>query len=190
MRSGDTRERILDAAERVINRIGFGMVTFDAIATEAQVSKGGVIHYFKTKNQCLTAVLDRVYERILNDTIAIHDTLPPSPGRMLKAYIISWVKWQEPPRTIQIKGLLDNDVLREHLIDRRIEHYEFVLDEDIPTDVVWKVLLICAGLWTTPLLARASQQELSAFFEMMKNEMLHIIDQAAEKSLAEKAKQP
>lgn len=179
MDASDTYEKILDAATRVVNKIGFAKTTIEAIAEEAMLSKGGVFYYFKTKDDCLLAILDRIFERILIDARANYAQLPPGPGRMLKAYITAWIKWNLPPRNVQIKGLLDNDALRERLIDWRVQHYELVLDGQIPELVVQKVLLICSGLWTTPLLARATMEELRAFFEVMQGEMLAMIDDAA-----------
>lgn len=174
----DTRDRIIDAATRLVNRVGFHRATLDAIAEEAKTSKGGVMYYFRSKDQCFEAILERVFDRILADTEKLCQTMPEGPGRMLKAYVTAWIKWQEPPRNVQILGLLENDALRERLIDYRIRHYALVLDDAISPLVVQKVLLICAGLWTTPLLARASKKELAAFFELMKGEMLRMIDDA------------
>lgn len=179
MDRSDTYEKILDAAARLVNRIGFSKTTIEGIAEEAMISKGGVFYYFKTKDDCMLAILERVFERILADAQGNLTQFPPGPGQMLKAYISSWVKWQVPPRTVQIKGLLDNEVLCERLIDLRVHHYELVLDGIIPELVVQKVLLICAGLWTTPPLVRATTEELSLFFETMKEEMLSMIDAAA-----------
>ena len=179
MKTKETRSRIIDAATRVVNRVGFHRATVDAIAEEAEVSKGGVLHYFRSKDQCFEAILERVFSRILSDAEKLCQSMPEGPGRMLKAYVTAWIKWQEPPRNVQILGLLENDVLRERLIDFRVKHYALVLDDAISPVVVQKVLLICAGLWTTPLLARANKKELSAFFELMKAEMLQMIDDAA-----------
>lgn len=171
---------ILDAAVRVVNTVGFHHATIDSIAAEAQVSKGGVLHYFKSKKQIFLAILDRVFTRILEETYVIHETLPPGPGRMLKAYIMSWIKHQEPKWRVQVLGLLEDEELRERLVDYRIKHYELVLDGCIPELVVQKVLLICSGLWTVPLLARTTPKDLQDFFKVMEYEMIQIIDQAAD----------
>lgn len=174
-----TRERILDAATAVVNRVGFSGATIDAIVKESSISKGGIFYHFKNKDECLAAILDRVFDRILHDARKLYAQMPASPGRMLKAYITAWVKWQEPPRNVQIKGIFENPVLLERLIDHRIRHYELVLDDGLPPLTIQKVLLICSGLWSTPLLARATQDELSAFFEIMLREMIQMIDDAA-----------
>ncbi|MCD8349407.1 MAG: TetR/AcrR family transcriptional regulator [Planctomycetaceae bacterium] len=172
----DTRELLLDAAVKVVNEMGFYRATMDAIVAQAEVSKGCLTHYFKTKNQCLLAVIDRYFERILSDAEALFTTLPEGPGRMLKAYLQSWVNWQEPPGPVVMLGMLEDPELRGRVIEYRIRHYEMVLDGLVPEFVAQKTLLWCAGLWTTPLLAKATPEEMSAFRGVMLNEMFNMID--------------
>ena len=180
---GDEKtEHILDAAVRVVNAVGFQHATLDSIAAEAKVSKGGVLYHFKAKKDIFFAILDRVFTRILEEAYIIQETLPQGPGRMLKAYIISWMKYQAPEWRVQVLGLLEDEELRERLIHYRVTHYELVLDGLIPEPEVQKVLLICAGLWTMPLLARVGPKELAAFYAAMENEMLMMIDQAASRA--------
>ncbi len=172
----DTRELLLDAAVVVVNEIGFYRATMDAIVAQADVSKGCLTHYFKTKNQCLLAVIDRYFERILADAMRLHAELPEGPGRMLKAYLKSWVDWQEPPGPVVMLGMLEDPELRERVIKYRLEHYTLVLDGMVPDFVAQKTLLWCAGLWTTPYLARATPEEMSMFRKVMLNEMYAMID--------------
>ena len=173
-----TKDRIVDAALRVVNKVGFSKATIDEIITETPISKGGFLYHFPTKNECLLALIDRTFARILAGTYRIAEDLPDSPGKMLRAYVLSWLEWQEPPHSIQIIGLTEDPVLRDRLIDHRIRHYELVLDGQIPELTTQTVLLICNGLWTIPLLARATPEELSAFRGAMRAEMMRIIDQA------------
>ncbi|MCD8138743.1 MAG: TetR/AcrR family transcriptional regulator [Planctomycetaceae bacterium] len=180
----DTRELLLDAAVVVVNEIGFYRATMDAIVAQAEFSKGCLTHYFKTKNQCLLAVIDRYFERILTDAHTIYAELPEGPGRMLKAYLQSWVNWQEPPGPVQMMGMLEDPELRERVIEYRISHYELVLDGLVPEFVAQKTLLWCAGLWTTPFLARATPQEMSVFRKIMLDEMFAMIDASVADSAA------
>lgn len=57
-RSDDVRQAILDAALRVTSR-GISAFSIEAVAAEAGVSKGGLLHHFGTKEELLTALLDR-----------------------------------------------------------------------------------------------------------------------------------
>ncbi|MBR0970007.1 MULTISPECIES: TetR/AcrR family transcriptional regulator [Bradyrhizobium] len=58
-RSERSRNAALDAATRIIARDGPGRLTLDAIARESGLSKGGVMHQFRTKEAVLKALLER-----------------------------------------------------------------------------------------------------------------------------------
>jgi len=57
-RSERTRQAVIQAALAIIARDGPGRLTFDAIARESGVSKGGVMHQFPTKVDVLKALLE------------------------------------------------------------------------------------------------------------------------------------
>ena len=57
--SADTRARLLDAAVAVVRRDGAQALTLDAVATQAGVSKGGLLYHFKSKRELLDAMVDR-----------------------------------------------------------------------------------------------------------------------------------
>ncbi|WP_234682037.1 TetR/AcrR family transcriptional regulator [Bradyrhizobium monzae] len=58
-RSERSRNAALDAAFAIIARDGPGRLTLDAIARESGLSKGGVMHQFRTKEAVLKALLER-----------------------------------------------------------------------------------------------------------------------------------
>lgn len=58
-RSERTRNAALQAALTIIARDGAAKLTLDAIARESGVSKGGLMHQFRTKEAVLTALLER-----------------------------------------------------------------------------------------------------------------------------------
>lgn len=58
-RSERTRNAALEAALTVVARDGPARLTLDAIAKEAGISKGGLMHQFPTKHAVLKALLER-----------------------------------------------------------------------------------------------------------------------------------
>lgn len=54
-----TRERILDATERLVLRQGFAATTVDAVASEAGVAKGAFFHHFASKAELARALVRR-----------------------------------------------------------------------------------------------------------------------------------
>ncbi|MFK2853469.1 TetR/AcrR family transcriptional regulator [Dyella humi] len=57
-RSERTRQAVIQAALTIIARDGPGRLTFDAIARESGLSKGGVMHQFPSKVDVLRALLE------------------------------------------------------------------------------------------------------------------------------------
>jgi AcrR family transcriptional regulator len=57
-RSERTRQAVIQAALTIIARDGPGRLTFDAIARESGLSKGGVMHQFPSKVDVLKALLE------------------------------------------------------------------------------------------------------------------------------------
>ena len=72
-RSERSRSAAIQAALTIIARDGPGRLTLDAIARESGISKGGVMHHFRTKTAVLKALLDHqieYFERFSKDYLA------------------------------------------------------------------------------------------------------------------------
>lgn len=61
-RSERTRKAVIQAALALIARDGPGRLTLDAIARESGISKGGLMHQFRTKEAVLKALLEHQAE--------------------------------------------------------------------------------------------------------------------------------
>lgn len=64
------KNRILNAAAQVVDRSGAAHLTIDAVAEQAQLSKGGVLYHFPSKRAMLEGMLQHVLlktqERVAN----------------------------------------------------------------------------------------------------------------------------
>ena len=87
-----TRDDVLNAAATIIANQGVGAFTIDAVAREAGVTKGGVLHHFPSKEALLdgliTLVLQNFQARVLE---AMNEEPAETPGRWLRAYLRSVV---------------------------------------------------------------------------------------------------
>ena len=85
--TSQTIDLILTAAERVVLRDSVMSLTLEAVAREANLSKGGVLYHFATKEALIQAMLERLiqyYER----AIAQQQRDDAAPGR--------WTPTQNP----------------------------------------------------------------------------------------------
>lgn len=83
-----TRETVLTAAAQIIGRQGVNAFTLDAVAKEAGITKGGVLHHFPSKESLVEGLIEHVmqtFRQRLEAELA-NDTLGDT-GRWLRAYL-------------------------------------------------------------------------------------------------------
>ena len=81
--SDQRKQQILDAAMRVFARKGFHSARMDDIAQEADLSKGALYWYFRSKDAIIEALVDKMFQwelRTLEQLAA--DTSRPVPERL------------------------------------------------------------------------------------------------------------
>jgi AcrR family transcriptional regulator len=84
------KTQIIQAAYDVIASKGYNNFTIDDIAHQAGLSKGGVLHYFKTKDDILIHLLEQIYTLIENYIKKKSDKYK-APEKKLKAVIIAYI---------------------------------------------------------------------------------------------------
>lgn len=65
---GPARDRLLDAYETLLIEQGPGAATLDAVAAGADVSKGGLLYHFSSKESLIAGLLDRLRARSTTDS--------------------------------------------------------------------------------------------------------------------------
>ncbi|MCF8479481.1 MAG: TetR family transcriptional regulator [Rhodospirillum sp.] len=63
MAKADTRDRIVDAAMTIVRERGPARLTLDEAARVANVSKGGVLYHFKSKDELIREMVHRMIDR-------------------------------------------------------------------------------------------------------------------------------
>lgn len=75
------REKILDAAYDVVDKHGIAALTFDAVAEESGISRGGLLYHFRTKDELLVALhkhlADVWEERLIDDLGMPYESATP-----------------------------------------------------------------------------------------------------------------
>jgi AcrR family transcriptional regulator len=65
------RDRVLDAYETLLIEAGPAAATLDAVSAAAQVSKGGLLYHFASKDALAAGLLARLRERSADDAAAV-----------------------------------------------------------------------------------------------------------------------
>lgn len=120
------RERILEAAERVVADIGAAQLTLDVVAQSAGVSKGGLLYHFPSKESLLGALAQRYVHSMeqcmecAKDSMSEHDR-----SRDLKA-CVAGILGSDPRSKAMGAALLAtaaNDLTLLEVIRERIASY-------------------------------------------------------------------
>ncbi len=62
--ASSAKHKILLAAADVVDRVGAGHLTLDAVAEESRLSKGGLLYHFPNKRALLSGMLDLVLSQV------------------------------------------------------------------------------------------------------------------------------
>ncbi|MEA2008084.1 MAG: TetR/AcrR family transcriptional regulator [Chloroflexota bacterium] len=60
--SEERKNQIMEAAQKIFSKLGFHKARMSDIAQEADLSKGSLYWYFKSKNEIIINVLDNIFE--------------------------------------------------------------------------------------------------------------------------------
>jgi AcrR family transcriptional regulator len=87
-----TRDRILDAAESLVIRDGVSRLTLEAAAAAAQLSKGGVLYHFRTRDALVSSMVERLVEAFDADLDAESAADETAGDELAGRYVRSYVR--------------------------------------------------------------------------------------------------
>jgi AcrR family transcriptional regulator len=153
------KDRILDAAERVVLRDGVAHLTLDAVAAETGISKGGLLYHFPSKDDLIRGMirrLRRLYEAEV-ERLAAQDPHPV--GRTLRAMIRAsfpeessdQCRWMDRVAAGLLAAVALNPELLAEIREYSAEIEKRILDDGL--DPVTAMTIHCAadGIWMAGL---------------------------------------
>ena len=121
------RERILEAAERVVGEVGAARMTLDGVAQAAGVSKGGLLYHFPSKESLLGALAKRYVDNMADCVARARDDVEETEGRDLKACIVGILAQQPRAKIVGMGAAMfaaaANDLTLLEVIRERIAQY-------------------------------------------------------------------
>ncbi|WP_052344643.1 TetR/AcrR family transcriptional regulator [Thermocrispum municipale] len=156
------RQRIVDAAWRLVSSNGVSAATMRAIALEAGVSTGAVTHYFDDKAEVMTAVIrantKRIARRVnearhgkrgLAAVEAVAETLLPLDDEMQECWMVLISFWGHPAAARFLKeegSSLGFEAIRQvitTLLEQAADQGELPSDVDVKHEAERIVALLC-----------------------------------------------
>ncbi len=87
---GNSRDNILDAAQRVTAHEGAGNLTLEKVAAECGLSKGGLLYNFPNKEALLRGMLERLVQIHRQRMERAYEELRGQPNASLRACLQVW----------------------------------------------------------------------------------------------------
>jgi AcrR family transcriptional regulator len=100
----DTRARLLDAAERCVDRYGLRRVSMADVASEAGLSRGSVYNWFDDRQALVDAVLERTAERFVASSEAAVDRRRTLVGQVAEAAVFITGHLDDEALTLRLPG--------------------------------------------------------------------------------------
>ena len=127
------RDRLLNAAERVVARDGVGNLTLEAVAHEAGVSKGGLLYHFPAKSALVTAIVERLGARCEAEQARAIASDSQGAGAFTRAYLMARAEKpnvQEEPVQTALLAAVGTDPQYLDPIRKRFVEWQARLESD------------------------------------------------------------
>jgi AcrR family transcriptional regulator len=163
-KSEESKSRILAAAMAVLERDGLRTLTLDRVAQEAQVSKGGLTHHFKSKQELALGMLDALILGMkVRLDIYLAEEKPDTPGRFTRAYLKVNLECIRNQEVESLRGLLEMLLADPELVQLR-RHELLAMHGQLERDGLDKIqaLSIAAasdGCWMNVIFGFYSAQD-------------------------------
>jgi AcrR family transcriptional regulator len=148
------RDALLDAAEAVVGRQGIANLTLDAVAAQAGVSKGGLLHHFRTKDRLVEGLVTRAAEDWRACWKGAYESAPEGPGRMARGLLNhclsdarSWTEQLRRSSSAVFAALAQNPSLIEPMRVAYSDLHRHIGEDGLPPGVGEAVVAAIDGLW-------------------------------------------
>lgn len=132
VRARDRRDGILDAALRVFARVGYHLASVDAIAREAQTSKGGIYFHFPSKQAIFLLLIDRAATRLRRRAeAALAEERDPVAkiDAALWAVLEAFASHRDLARLFLVEGMAAGEAIRERIEELHGEFTRLIRDQ-------------------------------------------------------------
>ena len=153
-----SRERILDAFESILIDDGERAATLEAVASRAEVSKGGLLYHFGSKDAMIDGLIDRLSARVNEDVAQIRAAEEGPIAYLLRTSVTSQSPFDRTIMACLSLAHSAHDEVRSAL--RGMQDAWFaVVRENVDDPVLARVItLVSDGLYFNSVLRDGGQQ--------------------------------
>jgi len=116
------KNQILDAASRIFSKKGFSKANTDQIAKAANLGKGTIYRYFKSKKDLFLSVVDRGLDK-LRDKILMEVEKTDDPLKKIENAIRAYLSYFEKNKSLIGILIHEQSSFQKRIAKRYFEHY-------------------------------------------------------------------
>jgi len=201
-RTAIARRKLIDAALKILCEAGYSATTTDLVARRARVSRGAMLHHFRTRVDLMAAVAEHVIHEQSRRRREEVESFAPGPQRFFEAADISWEIQKQPATTALLEIMLatrSDRALKKRLAPmvqqlrqmrteaaERLMSYLHIDDQDLMVDLLRIHLAALRGLAVelmftqTPAEIERAQRLLTRYEHTLARELVNARKPAAE----------
>ena len=162
----EKKKHIIEALKSLLGREVYSQISIEDVAKEAGLSKGGLRHYFPTKEELYVELIEDFFNQIMNDNIGIIQDLDHN-DQALVSTLYDIEKFLRDKKNIRILiniilyGFEDEKIMAmiQKFIRNHLSMYEEIIlnsrgkeRSSSPEDLqfigrITQIILLCAGLF-------------------------------------------
>lgn len=147
-------ENILNAAGAVVFQQGIANLTIDGVAEQAGLSKGGVLYHFRTKEQLIEAMVQRIADQWREGFDRAYENAAEGPGRMARGFMQqcladtqTWTDEIRDASSALFAALAYDPQLLAPMREVYRDMHQRLADDNLPPGVAVTVLAAIDGMW-------------------------------------------
>jgi AcrR family transcriptional regulator len=124
-------QKVCEVAARLFNKLGYLETTMEEIAAAAKLSKGGIYHYFSSKDEILFSILDNYLDAVLDGLEDELKGLKDSPSKIkyvIARHISFYVRHPSEAKTLLHDAHCLPAEYRQTIRDKERRYYKIVAD--------------------------------------------------------------
>ena len=183
------REQLLQAASEIVAQSGVNAMTLEAVAKQANVSKGGLLYHFPNKDSLIEAMTKRLvqqFEQAIDEEIEreINAGHTRVVGRWLRAYVrVSTTSTNELDElsSALMAALTANPTLLASMREADTRWQRLAENDGIPPEIATVVRLASDGCWLSGLFGLNAAFNSEARLQALQQSLLQLIESSIEK---------
>lgn len=167
-----TKDQILHAAGRIVLERGLTGLTLETVAEAADLSKGGLLYHYSSKEALVVAMVERLIE-VTDEQIRAHQQSDQADGSWTRGYLRTCAVQPDDPNGRLAAAVMAAGASDPSLLDALREHegvwHDALTSDGVDATTVNLVRLAADGLWMNDIfgLPVLSDEERQAVIERL-----------------------